>query len=167
MEKSDLLSLEDYENFKSKVYCNYIDKNHMRMVRDDSDIVIIAERSPLLIREGECLYGLIYFNYPTGELITELWQLNLTFFKVRNVTYVLQTKIKVINSFYNSHEDKTSITGIVNNGILIPMRTEGEEVVRYIDRQGNVVRLWYWEIISLLMILNIFEMLVKIMVYYT
>ena len=72
MDNSDLLSVEDYENFKSRFNCAYLGKNHIRVIRTDSDIVIHANRATEMIREGECLYGLIYFNFPTGELITEL-----------------------------------------------------------------------------------------------
>jgi len=72
MEKNELLSVEDFKNYNTNNYHSYfnIDKKHVRYVRDDSDIVYHKmDRLGTMIREGECLYDIIYDNFGDGRLI--------------------------------------------------------------------------------------------------
>ncbi len=59
-----------------------------------------------------------------------------THFTVKNVRYVHHTTKKIINSFYSEIIDNTYTTHL-----QFAMRKEGEEIIRYIDREGNVFRI--------------------------
>jgi hypothetical protein len=48
---------------------------------------------------------------------------------------------KVVNSYFSEYEDRTSTTTIIFGGVEISDKIEGEKIIRYLDRQGNVLKL--------------------------